>query len=77
MLYNKIIKIAESKFTPDERKYQHGLVRKKRMDIENMNIPEGEKEMMRDAWLDYMMIYDIEYMKRQKTAIEKSLSLLN
>jgi hypothetical protein len=54
------------KFTPEEKKLEHKLVREERRKINEMDIPEGEKERMRNIWLDYIMMYDIQYNAHQK-----------
>jgi hypothetical protein len=67
-------------FTPERRRIEYQLAEDNIKAISKLDVPEEEKETVKEMWKSYLINYEHLYKKyrREKAiAIEKSLSLLN
>ena len=72
--------IPSLNFTPEGRRLEYELAKKSQELIEEMKIPEEEKEYIKNMWWDYIFEYErlyARYNREKAIAIDKALSILN
>ncbi|MEK6833705.1 MAG: hypothetical protein AABY32_06690 [Nanoarchaeota archaeon] len=67
-------------FTPDRRRLEHKLVKEMRKAVNKLDVPEEEKKIVNNMWLDYLIEYEhlyTQYQREKTIAIYRALSMSN